>query len=97
MSTPRVTIELSEEDFGLLRKQVDFDNYASESQVLAELIPELLLERAEDPAYERWIEEAVLPAYDEAEAHPESLLTEEQLLQCLEERRKLRRQRPSAA
>jgi hypothetical protein len=82
MGTHRVTIELADASYQVLRRAVDSGQYASESAAVEEvIISGLCLEPApqEGPEFERWLREEVLAADDELEADLSSGLTPEQL------------------
>jgi Arc/MetJ-type ribon-helix-helix transcriptional regulator len=98
MSTHRITVDIPDAAYKTLREAVEAGDYGSESELI-----ESLLKRYELGAFETeeerndWLRDEVIPAYDEAEAHPESLLSGEQVLAYLEERRTLRNKASNAA
>jgi Arc/MetJ-type ribon-helix-helix transcriptional regulator len=93
MSTHRVTIELAEVSYKLLRHAVDSGQYSSESEVVEDFIAGLCLDpiNEDGPEFERWLREEVLAADDELEADPSSGLTPDQLRASLAEARLARR------
>lgn len=80
MGTHRVTVELQEDSYNLLRSVVDSGEYASESQVIDNLIAQLgpgaVLHQA---VLKHWMLDEVLPAIDEYDNDPSSGMTPEQL------------------
>ena len=93
MGTHRVTVELAEGSYQLLRRAVDSGQYSSESEAVEDVLTALCLEpiAEEGPEFERWLREDVLAADDELEADPSSGLTPEQLRAILAQARLARR------
>lgn len=82
MGTHRVTIELADDSYRLLRRAVESGDFASESEAVAEALYDLAMPVTSvsgNPEFDRWMLEEVLPADDELEADPSSGLTPEQL------------------
>ncbi len=92
MPTQRITIELPESAYAVLRDQVDSGAYASESECVAQLLREVD-EASPTPVekdhseFERWMREEVLPADDELSAEPSSGYTPDDLRSILAEER----------
>jgi antitoxin ParD1/3/4 len=90
MSTHRITLELPDDSYELLRRLVESGHYASESEVVADALLDLSHDPSPgpgDPSFDRWLREEVLAVDDELEADPSSGLTPEQLRARLEEAR----------
>lgn len=82
MNIHRVTLELTEDSYNLLRSVVDSGEYASESDAIADLIPDLRPDRDGFPdteSFKQWMLEDVLAADNEYDLHPETAFTPEQL------------------
>ena len=60
----------------MVKSKVASGEYASESEVIRDGLRML---SARDVAVEKWLRDEVVPAYDEAMAHPERLLDAEQV------------------
>jgi Arc/MetJ-type ribon-helix-helix transcriptional regulator len=95
MPTHRITVDLSEAAYNVLREHVDSGLYASESECIALLLsdwndalPAPMQEGT--PEYEQWLREQVLAADDELTADPSSGYTPDEVRAILaEERSKL--------
>jgi hypothetical protein len=100
MGTHRLTVDISEESYQLLQRGIEAGDFDSEDEAIDVLLTGTLLNEVPqpgDPAFDAWIQNEVIPAYDEAKAHPEKLLTGEQVLEYLAERRKSRNKTSNAA
>jgi Arc/MetJ-type ribon-helix-helix transcriptional regulator len=92
VSTHRITLELPDDSYALLRRLVESGGYASESRVVADALLDLRFGPSPsrgDPSFDRWLREEVLAADDELKADPSSGLTPEQLHASLQEARTL--------
>jgi len=100
MSTRRLIVDIPEESYELLHRSVEEGRYASLDEAISALVADLSLDEMpymEQEEFERWMLEEVVPAYDEAEAHPESLLTLEQVKEYLAQQREARSKASHAA
>ena len=93
MGTHRVTLEIADNSYRLLRRAVEPGQYRSESEAVEDVLTALCLEpMAQDgPEFERWLRGEVLAADDELEADPSSGLTSEQVRATLAQARLARR------
>lgn len=65
----------------MVKKKASSGEYASESEVIRDGLRTLV---ARDAAMNRWLRDEVVPAMEDARAHPEQLLTPEQVRRSLE-------------
>lgn len=80
MDTHRVTIDIPEASFNSLRSVVESGKYASETDVILELIAQMEPDLGDDQEeFKAWMLEDVLPAIEEFDADPSSAFTPEQL------------------
>jgi antitoxin ParD1/3/4 len=92
-TTQSLSITLPIEMAEMVKAKVASGEYASESEVIRDGLRTLI---ARDAAIEKWLVEEVAPTYDEMKAHPERLLSLEEvdrrldarMAQLLEEERK---------
>ncbi|WP_095201210.1 type II toxin-antitoxin system ParD family antitoxin [Mesorhizobium carmichaelinearum] len=75
-TTQPLTITLPLEMAQMVKDKVSSGEYATESEVIRDGLRTLA---ARDAAVERWLREEVIPTMDDAHAHPEELLTAEQV------------------
>jgi Arc/MetJ-type ribon-helix-helix transcriptional regulator len=89
MGTHRVTVEIADNSYQLLRRAVESGQYRSESEAVEDVLTALCLEPIvhEGPEFEQWLREDALAADDELEADPSSGLTTEQLRSSLAQAR----------
>jgi len=98
MSTHRLTVDISEESYRILRQAVDAGDFASESAALDDLITDLLFDKIPEkgnPGYEEYekrLHEELLEAVAEYEANPDDVFTSEEVLAHLAEDRTPRAQ-----
>ncbi|MEQ1955273.1 type II toxin-antitoxin system ParD family antitoxin [Mesorhizobium sp. CN2-181] len=83
-ATEKRTFSLPAEQAAFIDRLVESGTYATSSEVIRAGLRAL---QQRDAAVERWLREEVVPTYDEVKAHPERLISGEQLLENL---RKLR-------
>lgn len=77
-----LTITLPLEMAQMVKDKVASGEYATESEVIRDGLRTLA---ARDAAVERWLLEEVMPTMQDARAHPEKLLTAEQVRRNLSE------------
>jgi antitoxin ParD1/3/4 len=82
-TTQSLSITLPIEMAEMVKAKVASGEYASESEVIRDGLRTLL---AHDEAIERWLVEEVVPTLQEMEAHPERLLTPEEVDRRLDAR-----------
>ncbi|RWX77297.1 type II toxin-antitoxin system ParD family antitoxin [Neorhizobium lilium] len=82
-TTQSLSITLPIEMAEMVKSKVSSGEYATESEVIRDGLRTLI---ARDAAIEKWLVEEVVPAYDEVMAHPEKLLSGEQVSARLDAR-----------
>jgi putative addiction module CopG family antidote len=82
-STQSLSITLPTEMAEMVKSKVASGEYATESEVISEGLRTLL---DHDAAIEKWLVEEVVPTLEEMEAHPERLLTPEEVARRLDAR-----------
>jgi putative addiction module CopG family antidote len=82
-STQSLSITLPTEMAEMVKSKVASGEYATESEVISEGLRTLL---DHDAAIEKWLGEEVVPTLEEMEAHPERLLTPEEVARRLDAR-----------
>ncbi|SFB04812.1 putative addiction module antidote protein, CC2985 family [Rhizobium sp. NFR07] len=82
-TTQSLSITLPIEMAEMVKAKVASGEYASESEVIRDGLRTLI---ARDAAIERWLVEEVGPTYDEMKAHPERLLSVEEVDRRLDAR-----------
>jgi antitoxin ParD1/3/4 len=75
-TTRALSITLPRPMAEMVKSKVTSGEYASESEVIRDGLRML---SARDAAVEKWLRDEVVPAYDEAKAHPERLLDADQV------------------
>ena len=71
-TTRQFSVTLPDAMADMVKAKVSSGEYASESEVFRDGLRALA---ARDKAFETWLQDEVVPAYDEAMAHPERLLS----------------------
>lgn len=82
-TTQSLSITLPLEMAQMVKAKVASGEYATESEVIRDGLRTLL---ARDAAIEKWLVEEVVPTLDEMEAHPERLLSPEEVRKRLDAR-----------
>ena len=82
-TTQSLSITLPIEMAEMVKAKVASGQYASESEVIRDGLRTLV---ARDAAIEKWLVEEVVPTLEEIEAHPERLLTPEEVDRRLDAR-----------
>ncbi|WP_376702634.1 type II toxin-antitoxin system ParD family antitoxin [Mesorhizobium sp. ISC25] len=82
-TTQPLTITLPLDMAQMVKDKVSSGEYATESEVIRDGLRTLA---ARDAAIERWLREEVAPTLEDARAHPERLLTADQLRKNLSNR-----------
>ncbi|CDZ45040.1 ribbon-helix-helix domain-containing protein [Neorhizobium galegae] len=82
-TTQSLSITLPLEMAQMVKAKVASGEYATESEVIRDGLRTLL---ARDAAIEKWLVEEVAPTLDEIEAHPERLLSPEEVRKRLDAR-----------
>ncbi|WP_105439168.1 type II toxin-antitoxin system ParD family antitoxin [Neorhizobium sp. T25_13] len=82
-TTQSLSITLPLEMAQMVKAKVASGQYATESEVIRDGLRTLL---ARDAAIEKWLVEEVVPAYDELRAHPDRLLSPEEVRKRLDAR-----------
>ncbi|WP_105418902.1 type II toxin-antitoxin system ParD family antitoxin [Neorhizobium sp. T25_27] len=82
-TTQSLSITLPLEMAQMVKAKVASGEYATESEVIRDGLRTLL---ARDAAIEKWLVEEVVPTLDEIEAHPERLLSPEEVRKRLDAR-----------
>ncbi|WP_105426206.1 ribbon-helix-helix domain-containing protein [Neorhizobium tomejilense] len=82
-TTQSLSITLPLEMAQMVKAKVASGEYATESEVIRDGLRTLL---ARDAAIEKWLVEEVVPTLDEIEAHPEHLLSPEEVRKRLDAR-----------
>ncbi|MFB9951474.1 type II toxin-antitoxin system ParD family antitoxin [Rhizobium puerariae] len=80
-TTRSLGITLPVEMAEMVKAKVASGGYATESEVIRDGLRTLI---ARDAAIERWLEEEVVPAYDELKAHPERTVSPEDVRRRLD-------------
>ncbi|MER9730374.1 ribbon-helix-helix domain-containing protein [Mesorhizobium sp. M0217] len=75
-TTQPLTITLPQDLAQMVKDKVSSGKYASESEVIRDGLRTLV---ARDSAMQRWLLEEVVPTLEDARAHPERLLTAEEV------------------
>jgi antitoxin ParD1/3/4 len=75
-TTQPLTITLPHDLAQMVKDKVSSGKYASESEVIRDGLRTLV---ARDSAMQRWLLEEVVPTLEDARAHPERLLTAEEV------------------
>ncbi|CDZ29511.1 type II toxin-antitoxin system ParD family antitoxin [Neorhizobium galegae] len=82
-TTQSLSITLPLEMAQMVKAKVASGEYATESEVIRDGLRTLL---ARDAAIEKWLVEEVVPTLDEMEAHPDRLLSPEEVRKRLDAR-----------
>ncbi|WP_442581546.1 type II toxin-antitoxin system ParD family antitoxin [Mesorhizobium sp. ASY16-5R] len=77
-ATEKRTFSLPAEQAAFIDRLVESGTYATSSEVIRAGLRAL---QERDAAVERWLREEVVPTYDEIKAHPERVISGEQLLE----------------
>ena len=96
MGTHRITINIPDETYVALHKRVDSGEFESLEMAISVALESLRDEaqpgfQAGNSAFGRWLEQDVLPAHEEAIAHPDRLMTPDRVLSYLSRQRTARR------
>lgn len=81
------TFSMTSEQSALIDALVQRGDYATGSEVVRDGLRAL---QAREAAIERWLREEVVPTYERAKAHPEELISSEDMAKRMRERHQAR-------
>ncbi|MDQ6432438.1 type II toxin-antitoxin system ParD family antitoxin [Mesorhizobium sp. LHD-90] len=89
-ATEKRTFSLPAEQAAFIDRLVESGAYATSSEVIRAGLRAL---QERDAAVERWLREEVVPTYDEIKAHPDRVISGEQLLENIRQLHAIRLKR----